>query len=217
MIVVALALLHRVPWPVLGLAAGAYWWPAPTAVIVGVLSLRSLRSHPDRTAPDSEILVALASELRAGQSLRAALAAVGEGHPRFGEPARLAAQGRPMAEVADAVETALGDAGRLAAAAFRLAAEVGGAPARLFEDLAVQVLDSEELDRERRAATAPALLQGMVVGGLPLLLLVWMLADGRLAALAASSLAGAVIVTVGSSLTLAGVASTAYLVRRATR
>ena len=61
--------------------------------------------------------------------------------------------------------------GRLAAAAFRLAAVTGGRVAALFHTLAARAAEVGRLNRERRALTAQARASAWVVGGVPLALL----------------------------------------------
>lgn len=218
MALLAWGLVSGVHPVVLALAAAAVLAPLPTAALV---SIAAAWMRWPRTAPplDSEagVLVALAGELRAGASLRQAVAAVAGEHPALAEAARLAAIGRPMGEVAAAVELSLPTHGRPAAAALRLAHRVGGAPAALFDELAVQALDADEMRNELKAAVSPALLQGAVVGGIPALALIWMATTGRLVEVAGSGPVGAAMVTLGAGLVLLGSLTVAGLVWRAAR
>lgn len=209
--------------PVLPLAAGLVAWrhPGPAGfVLVGLAgwSLRSRRGRA-RRSPEVAALVAFAAELRAGQSLRLGVAALAEQGlgPDLATARRLALAGRPIDEVAGCLETAFGRYGRMVGAALRLAHHTGGSAAPLFDRLAVQVMEADDLARERRLAMTPALTQGVVVGGIPLAWLAWMVVEGRYAELLAAGPAQAAMALAGAGFLLAGLATVALLVWRSGR
>lgn len=207
---VAAGVAAGVPFPVLGLLATAWWAPVPALALAAAGAFSGARRSPGKE-PGSEAsrIVSLAAELRAGATLRAALGTLS---PVVG---RLAAAGRPVDELVDAVGEALPRHGALVGAVTVLADRIGGSVAPLFEELAVAALEADELDREVRIATAPAYVQGAIVGGLPLVAMVRLVASG---AVSEASGAGTVVaVAVGVALVAAGVVAVAVLVRRATR
>lgn len=205
-VALAAGMAAGVPFPVLGLLALAWWAPVP-ALVAGGAFLVARRPRDRGPGSEASRIVALAAELRAGATLRAALGALS---PSAG---RLAAAGRPVDEVVAAVGEALPRHGALVGAVTALSDRLGGPVAPLFEELALAALEADELDREVRVATAPAYVQGAIVGGLPLVALA-RLAGGLSET---SGPAAAVSVAVGVTLVLAGVVTVAVLVRRATR
>jgi len=154
----ALALLADVP--VAAVAVGAVAATQPTLLLGGAATWalhQARRRRRTRTGPDDEaaFLRALSSEVRSGASLRVALADAALRVPEIqvGAAVRLGRAGAPMTEVAPRLEAALPVNGRLAAAAFRIASDSGARTADLFEDLALQAVETAELERERRTTT----------------------------------------------------------------
>jgi len=196
---------------VLGLLVLAWTAPVPALVVVAGSVLAAARGRRGRSDAGSEAsrIVALAGELRGGATLRSALGTLSP------DVARLAVAGRPVAELAAAVEEALPSHGRLVASVTLLADRLGGSVAALFEELAAVALDADDLARELRVAAAPAYVQGAIVGGLPLLALVRLLVSGDVGA--AGSPVAAAAAVVGVVLVSAGVLAVAVLVRRASR
>lgn len=221
-VVLAAALAAGAPLPVvavLGLALLRPVWFLAAAAGWGLWRRRAARRARARM-PDAEaaVLRAVAGELAAGASLRGALAgaAGAAGGIDLSAAARLAGVGRPMHEVAAAVESALPVNGRRAAAALHLAGRTGAAPRRILERLAGQAADLGALSRERRAMTAQARLSAALVGGAPLALLALLAATGRLAGLVGDP-AGRVVLGVGVGLLAAGIAAVAAMVAGADR
>lgn len=214
------AVLAGVPAPTVALMAAAWLWPLPTSAVVLTLVAGQVRRDSRQattTSPEVAFLVAVGAELRAGSSLRLALSTAGRQVSELAAISRYALSGRPIGELAKIVETELPRHGGMTAAALRLADGMGGSMAPLFEELAAQVIDAEELRRERRVAIAPALAQGIVVGGIPVLVLAWMLISGQLGEVVSSGPAAVVVVAAGCLLTFAGVAAVALMLRRAAR
>lgn len=197
----------------LGLLVLAWTAPVPALVVVAGSVLLAARrpGRRGRSDPGSEAsrIVALSGELRGGATLRSALGTLSP------DVARLAVAGRPVAELAAAVEEALPNHGRLVSSVTLLADRLGGSVAALFEELAAVALDADDLARELRVAAAPAYVQGAIVGGLPLLALVRLLVSGDVGA--TGSPVAAAAAAVGVVLVAAGVLTVAVLVRRSSR
>ena len=86
----------------------------------------------------------------------------------------------------------------------------------MFESLAQVAAEDRTLHRELRAATAQAKVSSIIVGGMPVLFLLWQSVTGRLTALAASGV-GVGILLVGLGLLGSGAATVAVMLRSATR
>lgn len=205
-VLLALALVAGWPLVVVVAAAGVTVAPLLTFVIVlvaaGVHRWRHRRALP---GPDAEagFLHGVATELSGGASLRAALAAAPPGGLEVGPAARAAVAGISAPRVAGMLREALPVNGRMAAAAWLLAAESGGPAAAVFQVLAVRAAREGELIRERRSLTAQARASAWVVAGLPVVLLVGTLVSGRLDP---SDPMVAMVLVVGLSLQGAGIA-----------
>lgn len=217
MVVAAIALLGGVPFAAVALGVAAVTHPALAGVAMAVWALRRRRErHPVRT-PDDEaaFLGGLASELAAGAPPRFALVAAASRAPRLDlrPAARLAAAGMSADRVAPRLAEALPTFGRLSAAAWHMAATVGGPTATMFDILAVRASDEAALRRERRALTAQARASAAVVAGLPVLVLVGMAATGRLSP--ASDPALGLIVALGVGFQLVGVGVVWAMLQRA--
>jgi len=217
--ILALSLAAGAPALVVAVAALAFWrplWLLAAAALWAVLARRRRR----RAGPgdEADFLQGLAAELGAGAALRSAVVAAAARAPALdlGRVCRLAGAGLPAAEVGDALEGALPVNGRLAAAALRLASSTGGRAAGLFQSLAGRAAEVGRLERERRALTAQARASAWVVGGLPLALLVMLVATGRAGALL-SAPAGPAVLAVGLGLEAAGIGIVWLMVRGAGR
>ena len=192
-----------IDWRRITLAAGVIAVPVVALVAGVVLVVRS----PRRTdhAGDVRLLGTVAGDLRAGQSLRSALASGFGTDPTtpLGRVGRRARLGVPMQDVVAGLEDGFGRHGRLVAASLRLVARRGGSAVEALEAAALLVREDLELERELAAATAPARLSALVVGAAPLLLLGWQAGDGALGrAIAAPG--GAVMLVVGAVLVVLG-------------
>ena len=120
-----------------------------------------------------------AAELRAGMSLRSALAAASRSYPalELEHPSRLAAAGRPMTEVGAAMASVRGM--EAAAVVLEVTSFTGGSVAPVLEALAVEAADEAGLAAERRSLTVAARWSIGLVGGFPLLILVVQIARVR--------------------------------------
>lgn len=195
---------------------GAVGAPEIAACLVLVALARDARRS--RPAHDAEVLllVRIAAELRAGSTLRAAVIHVGDSGDLA--QAKLQAEaGRPMPQVLEAIAPALGRYGAITAAALRMASATGGSVAPVVEQLVTQVMALDEIERERRAAMAPVLLQAVIVGGVPLVTLVAMVLSGRLVGIVAQGPWHAGMVVVGVMLVLVGAGLVARIAVRSSR
>jgi len=194
-----------------GLAVYKPWFAL--LVIVAVTAFG--RSKPE--AYEGAFLQAVASELRAGASLRAAVAEAAVRIPSLASIARAARAGRPLEELAGSLALGLDRHGALTAAAVRIAGTTGGRVADTFDELALLAAEDMVMEGERRAATAQARISAWIVGGLPVAYLAYAASSGRLSALWNAGTVGVVVLGLGSFLLLSGVSSIVVMVRRASR
>ena len=171
-----------------------------------------------RTNAEARFLAGLASELRAGAPLRGALEAAADRAPelKLERLVRLSNAGIATGELAEHLAGALTQNGRATSAALKVAGETGGRTAAMFESLAQVAAEDRTLHRELRAATAQAKVSSVLVGGMPVLFLIWQAATGRLIALAASGV-GVAILVIGLALLGSGAATVVFMLRSATR
>lgn len=220
-VVIAVALVAGAPPLAVAMGALALWQPlfllagAGAWAVVAHRRRRRLRPGP---GDEAAFLAGLAAELEAGASLRAAVASAATRAPALdlSRACRLAEAGLPAPRVGEALRAALPVNGRLAAAAFRLAAEGGGRVAALFHTLAARAGEVGRLEREGRALTAQARASAWVVGGAPLALLVMLAVTGRTGPLLADPL-GRGVLALGLGLETAGAAAVWLMVRGAER
>lgn len=197
-------LLHR------ALVAGALYAPIPTVVVVGLLLTRVRRRKVRPVlGVDAAALLGVLASLQAGATLRSGLASLSP------EVDRLVAVGSSTAALADAVARALPEQGSVAAAAVRMLDRAGGPAAPVLEELAAQASETMRIRREVRAAVAAPVLQGAIVGGAPLVVLISLVVTGGFARNLAASAAHAVTVTAGALMTVLGVAWVVAIVRKA--
>ncbi len=201
----------------LALARPVWFLAAVAAFTVWHLRAR-LRTRSGGLDAEAAVLRAAASELAAGASLRWALASAARSAGRIdlSRVERLCSAGRPMEEIAGAVEQSLPVNGRRAAAALHLSGRTGAAPRRVLERLAAQAADLGALARERRVMTVQARMSAALVGGAPLLLLAVLGATGRLSGLLGEP-AGRALLAVGIGLLVVGIAVVVLMVARADR
>ncbi|HEX9643700.1 MAG TPA: hypothetical protein VGC11_06870 [Acidimicrobiia bacterium] len=183
-VLAGIGLASGVPLALVGLVVLALW--EPWLVIAGASGwavLARLRSHSDRPSADDEaaFLRAFAAEMTSGASLRSALATAVDHFPRLRLElaGRMARSGVAAPRIAEVLSSALPVNGRLAGAAWLLAARSGGPAAAVAQMIAVLSAEHGELARERRALTAQARASAWVVAAIPLVLLVASLGSGR--------------------------------------
>lgn len=149
----------------------------------------------------------LATALRAGSSVPAALAEVGAAMPRpigpelaaLGHEAR---SGRAVVQVLDGWSARHDDAGtRLAATALALATAVGGAPGHAVDGVAATLRERVDLADERRALASQARMSALVLAVAPVGFAVLLgAADGAAAAFLLGTPAGWVCLGAGVAL-----------------
>jgi len=217
--ILSLSIAAGAPLVVVAVAALAFWRPLWLLAAAGLWALLARRGRR-RAGPgdEADFLQGLAAELGAGAALRSAVVAAAARAPALdlGRACRLAGAGLPAEQVGAALQTALPVNGRLAAAAFRLAAATGGKVAGLFHSLAARAADVGRLERERRALTAQARASAWVVGSLPLAVLLMLVATGRAGTLLGDAV-GPFVLALGLGLEAAGVTVVWLMVRRAGR
>lgn len=210
MILLPAILVGDVPWTHRAVVAGALVAPLPMLLILGVLSLRSRRGQPVAAMGEEAAgLLGVLASLQAGHTLRAALSGLSN------EVDRLVTVGASTGALAAALERALGDQGRVAGAAVRLLDRAGGPAVPVFEELAAQAAETERIRRELRSAVAAPVLQGLIIGGAPLAVLVFLVASGELTRIFTSSPAHALTVSAGAAMTVVGVTWVVAIVRKA--
>ena len=203
-----------------GLALAAIWeQPFTSGLILIGGCIWAWRQHR-RLRPGGSAAAfhrTVAAELRAGRSLRLAVAGACRhvADLNLVGVARLAESGRPLEEVA----SKLAHDSRLssAATALRVASMTGGSVAVVFDALTAEAIDEETLRMEQRALTVQARLSVAIVGGFPLCVLALQLLSGDLKRLIARGPAGVALVTIGVSLLTSGLMAVAWLIRRARR
>lgn len=209
----------------LGLGSGMAW---PAAVAVGsVIGLPGIfvpiagwwavrgRLAARAGSNETEILAGIAGELRAGRSLRHALAGPGgsdPGHP-LRRAGRLAASGAPIGTLTPSLREALPGSGDLVVPAIGMLESSGGNAAAVFEMLAASHALEESLAAERRAALAPARISAAVLLGLPAIAMTWLVASGRIADLMADPV-GRLLAALGIAFIAAGSGTFVFMLRR---
>jgi len=213
----AVAIVAGVPLPVVALGALGVADPrlALAAVATWAVVVR-LRGRPGR-ADDAEAryCAAIAAELRAGASLRVALAHAADRAPELAldRPVRMAIAGVPLSRVATELSGCLPEDGASLAVAVRMSGRSGAKAAAVFDALAAQADERRELHRELRAHTAQARLSAAVVGLAPLVFGALVVAVSREVFADPVALG---LVAAGAVLEILGAAIIALMLRRAT-
>lgn len=156
-----------------------------------------------------------AAELRAGMSLRSSLVAAVSTYPELGldQVARLAAAGRPMAEVGASVARV--DGLEAASIVLEITSFTGGAVAPVLEALAAEAADEAGLIAERRSLTVAARWSIGLVAGFPLLVLLIQIGRGEVTRMLQGGFVSTAVVVIGIGFLVAGIATAAILMRKA--
>ena len=192
----------------LTLLAGAVYLPEVVATLALIYWWRSRSVEDDRPVLFCE---SVASELRAGASLRGALttavAVVGNTSLSISSPlAEVAAQvSSEFPAIGEELELTVVNAGRS-----------GSDVAGLFDEIGSLALAKTEIRREVRTATAPGRATAMVLVGAPLFYIVTQMGSGGLERMLASS-QQRYVALVGLGLFLAGLVVTSLIVWRSGR
>lgn len=192
----------------LALLAGAVYMPL---VVAGLVALFVWKSRPGEDSRPALFCEGVASELRAGASLRSALsnAAASVG-------CRALSVGSSLAEfavqVADEFPT-IRDELRLTAIN---AGRAGSDTAALFDEIGSLALAQSEIRREIRTATAPGRATALVLVGAPLFYIGSQLGSGGIDRLLASS-EQRVVAVLGLGMFLLGLLAASWIVWRSGR
>jgi hypothetical protein len=205
----AVALASGVDFRRIALIAGAMFLPL---VVAGLITLHWLQARPDSRHRPSLFCEGVASELRAGATLRDALAAAATS---VGTTLELS-HSTPMAEVAARIAAELPSIGREIRLTVAAAAKSGSDAAALFDEIGVLALGQDEVAHEVRVATAPGRATALVLVAAPLFYLLTRLGDGGLAGYLASS-EQRVAATVGAGLFAVGIAGALLVLWRSGR
>ena len=193
----------------IALIAGAVYLPL---VVSGLIAVHWLRGRPDSRHRPSLFCEGVASELRAGATLRDALAAAATS---VGTSLELS-HSIPMAEVAARIAAEFPDIGQEIGLTVAAAARSGSDAAALFDEIGVLALSQDEVGHEVRMATAPGRATALVLVGAPLFYLVSRLGDGGLTGYLASS-EQRIAATIGIGLFALGVVGASLVLWRAGR
>lgn len=196
----------------LAILAGALYFPLVVGTLLAVHWFRARSGESNRPSLFCE---SVASELRAGATLRDALAraATSVGCSSFAAAHSL---NSPIAEVAARVAEefpAIGDELRLTVVA---AARSGSDAAQLFDEIGSLAIAQSEIQREVRVATAPGRATAVVLVAAPLLYLISRIGSGGLVGYLASS-EQRVVTVLGLGLFLLGLAVAGFVLWRAGR
>ncbi len=217
-VVLSLGVWAGLPWPVAALLALGLWRPWFGLAGMAILAAVAVGRRPAGLSEHDEAVfhAAVAAELRAGASLRAAIVNATARIPGLSQSAvvRRATVGWPLETVASELATKLVVTGRLLVPAVAVAAAAGGRAAGVFDRLSLRAADEAALHHEMRVATAQARMSAAVVGGLPLVALGFAGVTGRLTALVHAGGAGVMVLVVGVTLVAAGLAVIAGMVWR---
>jgi Flp pilus assembly protein TadB len=220
-VLLAAAIMVGTPWlVVVVLFAGAI---APLWTACGLLLLVVLtrgaprRSRATSTGDEVRFLAGVAAELRAGSSLRGAIASAAAKAERLelGRAVRLVRAGAPMPRVAATLGRRLPATGSLLAPAIELAASSGGRSAALFDRLALRAIDVQRADDELAVSSAQAIASAWVVGLLPVPVIAIGVLSGGLARVAAAGPLGVGAVVGGSAMLISGVVVVLGMLRKA--
>lgn len=179
------------------------------SVVVATLVLLSgesdrLRLRQRRRPVDEvQLLAAIHAELRAGASLRQALASATGSFDGVQSVRGFALSGVPLEDIAANLSHLPTNGTRLASA-LHVAALAGGRSADVFARLADRAVEEAALTREKQALTTQVRMSAAVVGGLPL---VWLILGGvgRLSTLVAAGGVGLAIAVAGLAMEIGGV------------
>ncbi len=194
----------------------------PRLVLAGAAGWALFNLVRRRRTPNADVeatfLRALAAEIRAGSSLRLALAdAAARVQLDLDPAARLARAGMSMDRVVNELSKHLAHNAVAVGAAFELSDWSGARTAAMFEGLADRATEAAELEREKAAATAQARFSAWVVGLAPLVFTALLLAGGGFGSLRRAGGAGFFVIGLGLALEVAGLAVVALILKRASR
>ncbi|MDX1468931.1 MAG: hypothetical protein R3258_06280 [Acidimicrobiia bacterium] len=178
---VALAAGMGLSWPRVALVAAALYWPIPTLGVIAVAQARLRAGKPNAVG----FCDGISAELRAGSSLRLAIAAAARS-VGADDIARAAGAGAPMDEISRLVVSVFPEVGEELGLAVRELAVSGSGGADLFDEMGTLALANQEVAREVRVASAPARATAALFVAGPSLYLLVQARSGSLSALVAA-------------------------------
>jgi Flp pilus assembly protein TadB len=196
----------------------ALTWSSPEVAIVPLAVALGLVLRDKGRSTGSALVAgwlrAAVGELRAGSSLRTAIAGAVEAYPDLGleRIGRLADAGRPLSEMSVALAEHAGM--EAVAAVVAVAGSTGGSVVKVLETLATEAADEATLQREKRSLTAAARWSIGLVGGFPLAVLAAQIVRGELGSMLAGGTVPAAMVIIGVSLLVIGLLTVGLLLRR---
>jgi Flp pilus assembly protein TadB len=210
-VALAAALAAGVDMRRVAVLAGAVYLPL---VAAGLILLHWFRARPDDHNRPTLFCEGVASELRAGATLRDALATAATSVGT--SPMSLSDPHGSMTEVAAKIAESFPTIGQELRLTVIAAARSGSDSAALFDEIGALALAQSEIRHEVRVATAPGRATALVLVGAPVLYLSSQLGTGGLAAFLASS-QQRVVALIGLALFLAGLGGACAVLWRASR
>lgn len=185
-------------------------------VVVGVLiAIHWYRARPDHGFEPALFCEGVASELRAGASLRDAVVTAAASVSGV-SPSTLATAGSSMSEVAARLGEAMPSIARELEHTVVAAARSGSDAAALFDEIGSLAIAQTEIGREVRVATAPGRATALVLVGAPAFYLASQMGSGGLAE-HLSTPEQRVVALVGLGLFLVGLGLSCLVLWRASR
>lgn len=190
------------------LLAAAWFVPLAGSAVVLLLLIRPMVTKTDGHS-DEMVLLDLAASLRAGQSLRGVLS----NGPNL-EQVRLVRAGRSIDDVVAVRWPRNTPVGEVLVPALSIVDEMGGPTAPVLESVAEMTMADRRVRREVAMATAGPIAQGLVIGGVPLVVLMARAVSGGLGRSVARGGVHALTTIIGSILIILGILSVLAILRR---
>lgn len=169
------------------------------------------RLRPDDTTRSAVFCEGVASELRAGSSLRSAVIDAAGAAGVTGLSLL-----DPMESIASRVAGAFAEVGDELRLTISMSARSGADSASLFDEIGSLALAQSEIRREVRTATAPARATALVLVGAPVGYVAWQITGGGIGGIVGSS-AQRIAAMTGLGVFLLGVALTGLVMWRSSR
>jgi len=195
---------------VAALVAMALWFPL---LSVFPLMVHLIRSRPGRDTRAATFCQEVAREVRAGESLRAALDGAAQIVAATGISEAIAT-GDTIEQLLPGLRREFPEVGDELAIVVQSVAVSGAPAAPLFDELGDLALAQLEMAEEIKVATAPARASALVLVGLPIVYLGYQVGVGRMDALTARPIQQG-LASIGLALVVVGIGVGFWLVRRA--
>jgi hypothetical protein len=178
-ILLAIGVAAGLSWRRVAILALLLFVPLLTAAVIAIVAWRN---RPREDVSAVLFCEGVASELRAGATLRQALASAATS-----VGVRPSPLGAPIEEVASRLASSLAGVGEEMRLTIITAARSGGGAAGIFDELASFALAQSEIDHELRVAAAPGRATALVLVGAPLVFVVSRVTSGDIWSLLASA------------------------------